>query len=124
MDITAEGLIRISIAELLQVPFTHLMSGYDDDLPAVPCGSSTHISGYTEWVSAQQPAITIGWDWTINTINPPPFWQRVGLPRTNVLLVDEHGQDKPWEISLEHLATVADALPWHEFVEEQFGSLQ
>ena len=64
MRIAANGLIRLSIEELLSTPITHLVSGVDvDDSPKLStCGKATSISGYTEWVSTSDPIISIGWD--------------------------------------------------------------
>jgi len=42
----------------------------------------------------------------------------MGLPRSNVMLVDAAGYDAGWERNLELLATVVDALPWRELIPE------
>ena len=119
LQVSPDGLLRLSIDELLSVPIHHLMSAVDLDL-VVPrtavCGCETTISGYTEWVSASRPAVTIGWDWHIRlwTAQQPFAWTRLGQPRSNVMLVYSTGNDTGWHKNLELLATVVDALPWQE----------
>jgi hypothetical protein len=116
MNTSPDGVLRLSIDELLSTPIRHLISGLDEDASTSldACGKVAAISGYTEWVSSTNPAITIGWDWYVKPTIEYPFWIRVGLPRSNIMLVDEAGQDTGWEKSLNILATVVDALPWRE----------
>jgi len=118
MHISPDGMLRLSISELLSTPITHLITGVDEDAARSPeaCGTVASISGYTEWVSSSTPAITIGWDWYIQLTIDQPFWTRMGLPRSNVMLVDAAGYDSGWERNLEILATVVDALPWRELI--------
>lgn len=124
MRLCSDGLIRLSIDQLLSTPIVHLSSGSDveDVRPESACGSSTTMSGFTEWGTRTLPAITIGWDWCIQTGQAAHRWSRVGLPRTNVMLVDGAGQDRPWAQNLEYLATVVDALPWVETVPQAVSS--
>jgi hypothetical protein len=110
-----DGLIRLSVDEILSVPLVHLASGLDEETElASACGTPTAISGYTEWASMTEPAITLGWDWRIDTSCEPPTWVRVGLPRSNVMLVETDGTDAPWQHNLETLATIVDAVNWRE----------
>ncbi|HEX6706156.1 MAG TPA: DUF4902 domain-containing protein [Albitalea sp.] len=120
MQRSPDGYIRVSLDELLSLPIIHLMSGIDADehLPTEACGRLTTICGYTEWVSETQPAITIGWDWCLAPDAYTGRRRRIGAPRTNVLLTDDSGADKPWPQSLECIGTVVDALPWSELVPE------
>lgn len=116
MRIALNGLIRLSIEELLSTPITHLMSGVDlEDCPQLSaCGKATSISGYTEWVITQEPIISIGWDWYLQITPSGSLWTRVGLPSSNVMLLEEEGRDAGCERSRDILATVVDALPWRE----------
>lgn len=116
MQISPEGLIRLSISELLATPMKHLVSGVDEDgaSPLSHCGSATMISGYTEWISTNTPTISIGWDWHIQSGAYGSFWVRVGLPSSNVLLIKGRDNSEAWGESRNLLATVADALPWRE----------
>lgn len=116
MHISSDGLIRLSIEELLTTPIEHLVSGVDEEscTAVSTCGTATSISGYTEWVSTSQPTITIGWDWCIQSTTFGARWVRVGLPSSNVMLTEGAGVDTGWERSRTLLATVVDALPWRE----------
>ena len=118
MQASSDGLIRLSIDELLSMPITHLISGLDveDAAQAMVCGQETSISGYTEWSSNSTPPISIGWDWCIQPTACHPYWIRVGAPRSNVMLVYATGDDAGWSKNLEILSTVVDALPWRELI--------
>lgn len=106
----------MSIAELLSTPITHLVSGVDveDCQKLGTCGKATSLSGYTEWVSIQEPIISIGWDWCIQPTSSGLLWSRVGFPSSNVILIEDAGRDAGWKRSRDILATVVDALPWRE----------
>lgn len=125
MQIASDGLVRLSIDELLSTTLEHLISGLDmeSDSPNILCGRRTTISGFTEWVTRTTPFITLGWDWGVDVGCGGYRWIRLGWPRTNVLLIDEYGQDKPWQKSLEHLATIVDALPWRDRLSERCSQL-
>jgi hypothetical protein len=118
MRLSSDGFIRVSIDELLSMPIVHLMSGIDveEGLPTSACGRQTTISGYTEWVTRTEPAITIGWDWCLVTGAHDARFRRVGQPRTNVMVVNEAGEDVPWAQNLEYLGTVVDVLPCAELL--------
>jgi hypothetical protein len=89
------------------------------------CGCETTISGYTEWVSASCPVVSIGWDWHISllTAQRPFVWSRLGQPRSNVMLVYSSGNDTGWQKNLELLSTVVDALPWQEQLSHAVASM-
>lgn len=117
--VSPDGLVRLSIDELLSLQIHHLMSAVDLELDVphfASCGCETTISGYTEWVSASRPAVSIGWDWHIChwSVQRPFVWTRRGKPRSNIMLVYSTGNDAGWSKNLELLATVVDALPWQE----------
>lgn len=112
-----DGLLRLQQGELSAMKLVHLISGIDDDAaPATHsprCGSSTTLSGYTEWVSAQEPNLTLGWDWQLETDPMSSRVVRLGLPRTNVLVVKGEHDPLPWETSLEVLASFIDSFDWN-----------
>lgn len=104
------------------------MSAVDLDLVeprAAVCGCETTISGYTEWVSASCPVVSIGWDWHIRlwTAQRPFALARLGQPRSNVMLVYSTGNDTGWHKNLELLSTVVDALPWQEQLSQSVAAL-
>jgi hypothetical protein len=111
-----DGFLRMSLEEVLSLPFTHLVSGLDEP-PAdavATCGSRTTISGYTEWVASTDPPVTVGWDWVVDAAGQARRWMRVGPPRSNVLLVDSTEYPYDWTKNEAILGTVVDAIPWQE----------
>jgi Domain of unknown function (DUF4902) len=119
-QVSADGLIRLSIDELLSTPLTHLISGVDMDIepPALlsSCGSTTSICGYTEWVSTGYPVISIGWDWCIQCGPLGTVWSRIGMPSSNLLITCDEDTEANWERSQRLVASVVDALPWREYL--------
>ena len=118
MFISPDGLVHLSMEELLSVPMQHLISGIDEDdePPVKRCGTVVSISGYTEWVSSTQPEVSIGWDWHLQATRLGLQWVRIGLPRTNVMIQSKAPKHLDWQVNLVVLATVVDALPWQQQV--------
>ncbi len=118
MHLSPDGLIRLTVDQLLSTPLEHLVSGVDLDASArhAACGTPTSLSGYTEWISTQDPTISIGWDWHLQTLAAGVRWVRVGLPRSNLMLTQDTGADTSWYGNLEILGTVVDALAWREIL--------
>lgn len=116
MHLSPDGLIRLTVDQLLSTPLQHLVSGVDTDAQSVlsACGTQTSLSGYTEWVSTRNPTISIGWDWRLQMLAIGARWIRVGLPRSNLMLTQDSGRDTAWHSNLEILGTVVDALAWRE----------
>lgn len=86
--ISDDGRITLSLAELRAIGLGHLISGIDEDRPrdrASPAALTT-ISGYTEWISAGAPAISIGWDWEMVGAANQVTLQRINPPRSNLVL--------------------------------------
>ncbi len=110
-----DGFLRLSLDQMLSMRLQHLMSGLDDDITA-RCGTATAIPGYMEWIGIAEPQISLGWDWRLETINGVLRYVRVGLPRSNVMLVDDRLLDYGWNRNFQTLATVVDALQWREQV--------
>jgi hypothetical protein len=92
----------------------HLISNLDEDAPDQQprCGGTTVVSGYTEWVSPVEPALSIGWDWQWRAGPGTGGMVRLGLPRTNILVVSEASVPLAWESSLEVLASLVDGMDW------------
>jgi Domain of unknown function (DUF4902) len=124
MHLSPDGLVRVSIDELMSLPIVHLTSGFDADEGAATqaCGSLTTISGYTEWISQTHPVITIGWDWLLVADCHEARCRRAGPPRANVMVVDSNGADRSWEQNLEFLGTVVDVLPWADVVSQRLSA--
>ncbi len=111
---SADGYVRLSLQELETITLNHLIScpdaqsGARDMLAAV----ATDLTGYTEWVSAGWPAISLGWDWQLAAGLRADLC-RLHAPRSNVMLVDDssrvdHGQAKTETL----LEFYIDHKPW------------
>lgn len=122
MQISSQGLIRLTYEALSAMPLNHLVSGVDTDGCADACGRPTELTGFTEWVTPTDPAITIGWDWKIEYKDGESRYERLGQPRTNVMLVNGQGQDHGWDRNLDHLSQFLDTVPWPTTVDEAIKS--
>ncbi len=113
-----DGFLRLALDSVLGSKFVHLMSELSPY--AQGCTGTPRIdwvSGFSEWHSQDLRPISIGWDWSVFVDERNELaLERVGPLRSNVMLVDGHGQDYGWLESLEVLGTVVDALPWRELV--------
>ncbi len=113
-----DGFVRLSLDAILGVSLEHLLSGtVGDPRGSVRCGTPTIFCGYSEWASRTTPRISLGWDWRLSCSQGLVRLVRVGLPRSNVMLIDRHGVDYDWQRNLEALGTVVDALPWRNDTE-------
>ena len=116
MHSSADGFLRMTLEDVLALPFTHLISGLDEpcDDRLATCGSRTTSSGYTEWVASTDPPVTVGWDWVVDAGDQRMRWTRVGPPRSNLLLVDRTEHPYDWAKNEAVLGTVVDAIPWQD----------
>lgn len=110
-----DGFVRLSLDAMLQLRLEHLLSRLEPGpLEHERCGAQTAICGYSEWFSRGAPGLSIGWDWQLLCAPGVLGLARVGLPRSNIMLIDRHGADYGWRRNLEILGTVVDALPWRD----------
>jgi hypothetical protein len=129
LTIAADGYIRLTFDEFRRIELVHLISGLDEDAYEQPLDGAiqTDITGYTEWVSNTTPAISIGWDWMIKiTPNAKSIYQRSSEPRSNVMLIDTHGQDFGFSKSATLIETVIDDWGWkelvHKYINQRYAS--
>lgn len=118
MQISPEGLIRLTYEALAAAPLSHLISGVDTDCSEDACGRPTEITGFTEWITHTTPAITIGWDWKIEFKGRQTHYARLGQPRSNIMLINEQGQDHDWNQNLNRLGQYVDSVPWSATVDQ------
>lgn len=123
MHISPQGLVRLTYEALSVLPMKHLISGIDRDSRQEICGRPTELTGFTEWVTPTSPGLTIGWEWQIGFRDGQSHYERLGLPRTNIMLVNLHGQDHGWERSLVQLARYVDSMPWPPTVDAALRTL-
>ncbi len=95
ITLSHDGYVRLTPECFMQVRLAHLHSGVDGDRPPILTEGATlsSITGYTEWISATRPAITIGWDWQMTARDGQIQLIPLGYPRSNLMLIDEHGND-------------------------------
>lgn len=109
----SEGLLCMRRSDLDALQLTHLLSGMDDEDAGIDgCGRATTLSGYTEWVSPQAATLTLGWDWELADGAGAPRVKRLGLPRTNIQVLDGVMRPLPWDDSLRVLADYIDSIEW------------
>lgn len=108
------GYIRLSLNELENISLVHLVSGVDEDAPAiVPDGGvSTCITGYTEWMSTGSQVVTIGWDWQMPADDDRSLLKRISGPSSNVMLLDEQRSELGHVFSARLLERYIDAFDW------------
>lgn len=106
--------VRLSLSEILSMDFSHVVSRVDIDSrqPIAYCGRATSVTGYTEWLSLDLSTVTLGWDWALIVDHGEVRCIRIDAPRSNVLLVDSHGQEYHWQANLVALSSIVDAVDW------------
>jgi|UniRef100_E6QVK6 hypothetical protein len=121
ITLSEDGYVRLTLETFLVTPLVHLVSGLDEDSPnpSQEGGSLARISGYTEWVSASTPIITLGWDWWLDVSRGKFDYVRSGAPRCNVMLVDAMQRDLGSVQTLGLLEAAIDGLAWREEVQKQ-----
>jgi hypothetical protein len=111
-----DGYLRVSGRELLQVRLGHLLSGLDEDPPdSLSRGlGATHatLAGFTEWSEDRSPAVSVGWDWRAGGPRCAQQYLRIGLPRTNLMLIDVRGRDLGFDLTAHRVAQWLDRQPW------------
>lgn len=109
-----DGYVRLTQATLQHVTLIHLWSGVDED-GALPIGRGEAIdaiTGLSEWVSTETPAISIGWDWKLEAWQGAPEFIILGVPRTNVMLVDQQHNDLGADQTAALLVATVCGLDW------------
>lgn len=120
LSISKDGYVRLSRHELSKIVLKHLISGLDeDDLPDSGDGKPSTISGYTEWQSNTDPAISIGWDWCLKISQGKYQYALSGFPRSNVMLVDEcNNKDLDPASTEKALEALIETTDWNPSVQK------
>ena len=111
-----DGYVRMSLTDLELVQLTHLVSGIDTAGDRITDTSAAPITGYSEWVSAGFPAITIGGDWQMSLSPGQPMLTLISEPRSNIMLQDERCHDLGPDVTKMLLSRFVDALAWRSEV--------
>jgi Domain of unknown function (DUF4902) len=114
--------VRLHEAALRSLGLRHLQSGLDvfeeresASLTVEAASVMTAISGYTEWGSDTVPAVSLGWDWLVDSSGMLTL--RRHSIRTNVMLVDAQGVDRGHQMTVASLVTMlssGDPWPWQQ----------
>ena len=119
LQISRDGYIRLLPTTFRTLPLVHLISGLEDEPESGGLSSGARVSaivGYTEWVTTESPAITIGWDWQLGASGGSASCARLGEVRSNVMLLDSQGCDLGPQHSSELLGAVIDEMQWSDQV--------
>lgn len=117
--ISTDGFIRMNENQLMNYPFQHVISIIE----------STHIKesqiiyyGFTEWATLKTPALSTGWDWEFVEQNGFASLKRIGLPRSNIMIVDVSGTDIGFDITETLIERKIDTLFWEQFIYAQINA--
>ena len=121
MWIGTDGLVRVTVGELLDTHFLHLRTelhaGRQDAIRR--CGTVCDWTGSTEWISEGSPRITLAWDWRLRCVSDSVALTQDGVARTNLMLVDADSRDVGWRKNLLVLGTlVQSVVGWAEPVKQ------
>lgn len=116
MSLSEDGYVRLTLDSFRATPLKHLLSGIDEDTPVLSWEGASFgpITGYTEWVSVTTPAITLGWDWRLDVSRGRPTYERLGAPRSNVMLIDAQRHDLGPIRTESLIETFIDSFAWQE----------
>lgn len=117
ITLSADGRVRLTLTTLLGLSLEHVISGIDDERPAVPRHGAvaSSISGYTEWGHCAAPAISIGWDWALDALDGRSL-VRGGEPRSNIMLLGHDGRDLGALRTALLIQGAIDAMDWQGVV--------
>lgn len=114
LKVSEDGYIRLFWGAACDIQLVHLFSGLDEE-PFESFNFTTRIcevSGYTEWVSVIQPVISFGWDWRLVVDGSCYRYERLGSPRSNLMLIDKRSLDLSPIMSSTLIELIIDALDW------------
>ena len=124
--VSPDGYVRLTATALRAIPLTHLLSELDADVGLPPSTASgacvASIVGYTEWASQTTPALSLGWDWRIETTAGRVRYEREGEVRSNVMLVDARRRDLGAMATSVLLCVAVDVLGWEKVVDHYISN--
>lgn len=120
-SISADGFIRMNENQLMNYPLQHLISIVESTQIE---DSKILYYGFTEWATLKTPALSTGWDWEFIEYNGITSIKRIGLPRSNIMLVDVSGTDIGFEVTETLIEKKIDTLFWEQFIYAQINTTQ
>ncbi|KIE84696.1 hypothetical protein SD67_15340 [Acinetobacter pittii] len=107
--------------QLMNYPLQHLISIVESTQIE---DSQILYYGFTEWVTSLTPALSTGWDWEFIEYNGITSIKRIGLPRSNIMIVDVSGTDIGFEVTETLIEKKIDTLFWEQFIYAQINTTQ
>lgn len=120
-SISADGFIRLNENQLMNHPLQHLISIVESTQIE---DSQILYYGFTEWATSLTPALSTGWDWEFIEYNGITSIKRIGLPRSNIMLVDVSGTDIGFKVTETLIEKKIDTLFWEQFIYAQINTTQ
>jgi hypothetical protein len=127
LAISADGYLRMTLARFRTIPLVHLLSELEDEagISATAAGASAAtIFGFTEWVSDTTPALSLGWDWLLETSGRDARYVRQGEVRSNIMLCEPGIGDLGDRATSATLCAAVDALAWqaetHNYITKRY----
>ncbi|MNH77557.1 hypothetical protein D3C81_353750 [compost metagenome] len=120
-SISTDGFIRMNENQLMNYPLQHLLSIVETTQIE---DSQILYYGFTEWATSLTPALSTGWDWEFVEQNGIASLKRIGLPRSNIMIVDVSGTDIGCDITETLIEKKIDTLFWEQFIYAQINTTQ
>jgi len=129
LTVSADGYLRMTLTRFRSITLRHLLSELDDDDAPLGCEAAGAIAasivGFTEWVSDTTPALSLGWDWRLDTGGRDARYIRAGEVRSNVMLCEPGIGDLGDVATSATLCAAVDALAWqaetHHHITKRYG---
>lgn len=120
-SISTDGFIRMNENQLMNYPLQHLLSTVESTQIE---DSQILYYGFTEWATSLTPALSTGWDWEFVEQDGIASLKRIGLPRSNIMIVDVSGTDIGCDVTETLIEKKIDTLFWEHFIYAQINITQ
>ncbi|MFW1762806.1 DUF4902 domain-containing protein [Acinetobacter calcoaceticus] len=120
-SISTDGFIRMNENQLMNYPLQHLISTVESTQIE---DSQILYYGFTEWATSLTPALSTGWDWEFVEQDGIASLKRIGLPRSNIMIVDISGTDIGFDVTETLIEKKIDTLFWEQFIYAQINTTQ
>ena len=119
VSISTDGFIRMNEDQLMTYPLQHVVSIIESTQIEE---SQIVYRGFTEWATLKTPALSTGWDWEFIEQNGFATLKRIGLPRSNIMIVDISGTDIGFDVTETLIKRKIDTLFWEQFIYAQINT--
>lgn len=116
---STDGFIRMNENQLMSYPLQHIISIVESRHTEA---SQIFYYGFTEWATSQTPALSTGWDWEFIEQNGITSIKRIGLSRSNIMIVDLSGKDIGYDVTEILIEKRIDTLFWEPFIYAQINT--